>query len=72
MSECMCSELSIFEWFILKIIWSYSTGIGRTGTYIALDYLYKTGKKSGSVNVAEYVKTMRGDRMNMVSSVVSK
>uniref|UniRef100_K1QRA3 Receptor-type tyrosine-protein phosphatase kappa n=1 Tax=Magallana gigas TaxID=29159 RepID=K1QRA3_MAGGI len=45
-----------------------STGTGRTGTYIALDYLYKTGKMSGSVNVAEYVKTMRENRMNMVET----
>lgn len=46
-----------------------STGIGRTGTYIALDYLYKTGEKYGSINVAKYVKTMRENRMNMVETV---
>lgn len=55
----------------LKLLWFYSTGTGRTGTYIALDYLYKTGKKSGSVNVAQYVKTMRENRMNMVDTLVS-
>ncbi|XP_061180689.1 receptor-type tyrosine-protein phosphatase T-like [Saccostrea echinata] len=45
-----------------------SAGIGRTGTYIALDALYKTGKASGKVNIAEYVKTMRANRMNMVQT----
>ncbi|XP_062607516.1 receptor-type tyrosine-protein phosphatase T-like isoform X2 [Saccostrea cucullata] len=45
-----------------------SAGIGRTGTYIALDALYKTGKVTGKVNIAEYVKTMRANRMNMVQT----
>lgn len=56
----------------MDIFRNHSTGIGRTGTYIALDYLYKTGKKSGRVNVAEYVKTMRKNRMNMIENYVSK
>lgn len=50
----------------------YSTGTGRTGAYIALDYIYKTGKLSGRVNVAEYVKTMRKNRMNMIENYVRK
>nr|XP_034321094.1 receptor-type tyrosine-protein phosphatase epsilon-like [Crassostrea gigas] len=45
-----------------------SAGIGRTGTYIALDALYKAGKASGKINVAEYVKIMRANRMNMVQT----
>uniref|UniRef100_K1QTY8 protein-tyrosine-phosphatase n=1 Tax=Magallana gigas TaxID=29159 RepID=K1QTY8_MAGGI len=43
-------------------------GIGRTGTYIALDALYKAGKASGKINVAECVKIMRANRMNMVQT----
>ena len=50
---------------------AYSTGIGRTGTYIALDALYKGGKTTGKINVAEYVKVMRSNRMNMVQTYVS-
>lgn len=50
----------------------HSTGTGRTGAYIALDYLYKTGKLSGRVNVTEYVKTMRKNRMNMIENYVRK
>lgn len=56
----------------MNIFFYHSTGIGRTGTYLALDYLYKTGKKFGRVNVAEYVKTMRKKRMNMIENYVSK
>ena len=49
---------------------SFSAGIGRTGTYIALDALCKTGRTSGKVNVMECVKAMRIDRMNMVQTYV--
>nr|XP_022307759.1 receptor-type tyrosine-protein phosphatase alpha-like [Crassostrea virginica] len=45
-----------------------SAGIGRTGTFIALDALYKEGKRSGKINVAKYVKIMRSCRMNMVQT----
>ncbi|XP_062612923.1 receptor-type tyrosine-protein phosphatase epsilon-like isoform X2 [Saccostrea cucullata] len=45
-----------------------SAGIGRTGTYVALDALYKAGKSERKVNIAEYVKKMREGRMNMVQT----
>ncbi|XP_061190386.1 receptor-type tyrosine-protein phosphatase T-like [Saccostrea echinata] len=45
-----------------------SAGIGRTGTYIALDALYKAGKKEKKINIAEYIKRMRENRMNMVQT----
>ncbi|XP_056002462.1 receptor-type tyrosine-protein phosphatase alpha-like isoform X2 [Ostrea edulis] len=43
-----------------------SAGIGRTGTYIALDALYREGWRKGRINVPMYVRTMRKDRMNMI------
>nr|XP_022306102.1 receptor-type tyrosine-protein phosphatase epsilon-like [Crassostrea virginica] len=43
-----------------------SAGVGRTGTYIALDALYREGQNTGKINVPLYVKTMRKDRMNMI------
>lgn len=49
----------------------FSAGIGRTGTFIALDALYRHGKKEGSINIVEYVHTMREDRMNMIQNLVS-
>ncbi|XP_065938473.1 receptor-type tyrosine-protein phosphatase epsilon isoform X3 [Magallana gigas] len=45
-----------------------SSGVGRTGTYIALDALYREGEKTGKINVPMYVRTMRKDRMNMIHS----
>uniref|UniRef100_A0A8W8NTJ8 Receptor-type tyrosine-protein phosphatase kappa n=1 Tax=Magallana gigas TaxID=29159 RepID=A0A8W8NTJ8_MAGGI len=43
-----------------------SAGVGRTGTYIALDALYREGERTGKINVPMYVRTMRKDRMNMI------
>uniref|UniRef100_K1QY72 Receptor-type tyrosine-protein phosphatase T n=1 Tax=Magallana gigas TaxID=29159 RepID=K1QY72_MAGGI len=43
-------------------------GIGRTGTYIAIDVLFEAGKTEKKINIAEYVKKMRQNRMNMVQT----
>ncbi|XP_052105306.1 receptor-type tyrosine-protein phosphatase F-like [Mytilus californianus] len=45
-----------------------SAGVGRTGTFIAVDALYEHGQKVGSVDVMEYVQMMRKDRMNMIQT----
>nr|XP_034320251.1 receptor-type tyrosine-protein phosphatase T [Crassostrea gigas] len=45
-----------------------SAGIGRTGTYIAIDALYEEGKQKSKINIAEYVRKMRKNRMNMVQT----
>ena len=44
--------------------------MGRTGTYIALDALFQEGKKTGKVNVAEFVRKLRENRMTMVQTYV--
>lgn len=48
----------------------FSAGVGRTGTYIAIDVLSETGKMHNKINIAEYVKKMRRNRMNMVQTYV--
>ncbi|CAC5412432.1 PTPRT [Mytilus coruscus] len=45
-----------------------SAGIGRTGTFIAIDALYEVGKKVGHVNIMEYIQMARKDRINMVQT----
>ncbi|XP_071129128.1 receptor-type tyrosine-protein phosphatase mu-like isoform X1 [Mytilus edulis] len=45
-----------------------SAGVGRTGTFIAIDALYEHGQTEGYVDIMEYVQTMRKDRMNMVQT----
>jgi protein tyrosine phosphatase len=47
-----------------------SAGIGRTGTFIALDALYRQGLKDGRIDIVQYVHVMREDRMNMIQNVV--
>ncbi|OWF43871.1 Receptor-type tyrosine-protein phosphatase T [Mizuhopecten yessoensis] len=51
-----------------KLIVHCSAGIGRTGTFIALDALFEYGKENGVVDVMEFVRTMRKDRVNMVQT----
>ncbi|XP_033739265.1 scavenger receptor class F member 1-like [Pecten maximus] len=46
-----------------------SAGVGRTGTYIALDALTKHGRYAASLDVYEYTLKMRKDRMNMIQTV---
>ncbi|XP_078328737.1 receptor-type tyrosine-protein phosphatase epsilon-like isoform X3 [Crassostrea virginica] len=45
-----------------------SAGVGRTGVFIALDAMYQEGKKTGKVNVAEFVNRMRHNRVSMVQT----
>ncbi|OWF47291.1 Receptor-type tyrosine-protein phosphatase kappa [Mizuhopecten yessoensis] len=46
-----------------------SAGIGRTGTYIALDALLKHSQSSQTIDVYQYTLTMRKDRLNMIQTV---
>ncbi|XP_061170427.1 receptor-type tyrosine-protein phosphatase kappa-like [Saccostrea echinata] len=46
-----------------------SAGVGRTGTFIGLDSLLRQGRERGRINVFEFVKQMREDRMSMVQTL---
>ncbi|XP_058847507.1 receptor-type tyrosine-protein phosphatase kappa-like isoform X2 [Acipenser ruthenus] len=46
-----------------------SAGIGRTGTFIALDCLLKRAEEEGKVDVMQCVKKLREKRVNMVQTV---
>ncbi|KAK3090303.1 hypothetical protein FSP39_010776 [Pinctada imbricata] len=46
-----------------------SAGIGRTGTYIAFEELLKQARKHKNVDVFEFVKSMRENRMNMIQTL---
>ncbi|XP_021342421.1 receptor-type tyrosine-protein phosphatase T-like [Mizuhopecten yessoensis] len=52
-----------------KMVVHCSAGIGRTGTFIALDALLDYGKESGMVDIIGYIRTMRKDRVNMVQTI---
>ncbi|XP_053395158.1 receptor-type tyrosine-protein phosphatase mu-like [Mercenaria mercenaria] len=46
-----------------------SAGVGRTGTFIALDYLTEQGKTLGYVDVAGCVTALRRQRVNLVQTL---
>ena len=53
------------------LLYLFSAGVGRTGTFIAIDALYEHGQKTGYIDIMEYVQMMRKDRMNMIQTKVS-
>ena len=48
-----------------------SAGIGRTGSFIALDCALEQAKKEGVVDVMRIVNNLRQQRMKMVQTLVS-
>ena len=48
----------------------FSAGVGRTGTYIAIDYLIQQARAEGSIDVMTLVHQMRTQRVNMVQTRV--
>lgn len=46
----------------------YSAGVGRTGTFIALDIMLQRLKTENKINVFETVKRLRSQRTMMVQN----
>ncbi|XP_060597478.1 receptor-type tyrosine-protein phosphatase epsilon-like [Ruditapes philippinarum] len=55
--------------FTGPVIVHCSAGIGRTGTFIALDRLIREGHTNHDLNVFECVQHMRGQRVKMVQTL---
>ena len=47
-----------------------SAGVGRTGTFIAVDIALEQAKKEGVVDIAGIVNRLRQQRMKMVQTLV--
>ena len=48
-----------------------SAGVGRTGTFITLDYMLERIKTDNSLNIFEFVTGLRKQRVLMVQTLVS-
>ena len=56
---------------ILLVYCSISAGVGRTGTFIAIDILLEQVEKEKIVDVSRVINKMRHQRMKMVQTAVS-
>lgn len=58
--------------FQLKIVYSHnSAGVGRTGTYLALDIIMDQAQHEKEVNIYCTVRRMRDERCTMVQNKVN-
>ena len=48
-----------------------SAGVGRTGTFITLDYILERIKSEKSINIYQFVSRLRKQRVLMVQTPVS-
>lgn len=49
-----------------------SAGVGRSGTFIALDSLLQQAESEGKIDVYSYVTQMRKQRCNMIQTLVCR
>ena len=57
---------------LLLLFVCHSAGVGRTGTYIALDAMLEQARAEGQVDVLNFVREMRDKRYLMVQTIVRK
>ena len=48
----------------------YSAGVGRTGTYIAMDYLIKQAEAEGQLDVYHCVEQLRQQKKHVIQTKV--
>ena len=70
---------SVYMSYIVEYYYKYlcydfiisSDGVGRTGTFIALDYLVRQAEQEGCVDFYECLKFLRNQRSYMIQTSVS-
>jgi len=67
----MCFNLLYFRNTLLYCKYCFpSAGVGRTGTFIALDILVEQANANKQVHPLKTVETLRNQRINMVQTKV--
>lgn len=67
MNRSLCINMQLMIIFLLCLI---SAGVGRTGTYIALDLMIEHARHESKVSFFKTVKRLRDDRCSMVQNKV--
>ena len=67
----MCVCVCVHVHMCIKLCISCSAGVGRTGTFIAIDSVLEQVKNENIVDIAGVINKMRQQRMMMVQTVVS-
>jgi len=68
----LCHKLCpIYDCAVMSVPFISSAGVGRTGTFIGLDYLLDEAKQANGVSPYDCVELMRQRRPKMVQTEVS-
>lgn len=57
---------------MLKVNFFHSSGVGRTGCFIAIDVLLKEAKREGTVDVVACVSKLMEQRPHMIQTAVNQ
>ena len=69
-ATCMYSILSHMYSIAYMYFYVCSAGIGRTGTFIAIDHSIQQAKAEGTVDILSVTHKMREERMGMIQTKV--